>query len=101
MRVALNANASNKLLCEIVSCFGFASACEYVYMCLYAYVHVCERVYFFCVYLYLRVCVYVFVFVSVCENICAFMYPRIHVCMYVCMYVCMCIVYFVSVCACA
>ena len=29
MRVALNASASNKLLCEIVSRFGFASACEY------------------------------------------------------------------------
>ena len=29
MRVTLNVSASNNLLCEIVSRFGFASACEY------------------------------------------------------------------------
>ena len=29
MRVALNVSASDNSLCEIVSRFGFASACEY------------------------------------------------------------------------
>ena len=29
MPVVFNASASNKLLCEIVSRFGFASACKY------------------------------------------------------------------------